>query len=78
MPLLRDLNSFMLGAQFFIHLATELYVLQRIGFHPTVMATENMLLKRFELSSPQAKSADCYILYPFSYRATQSVININK
>ena len=49
-------------------------VLQHIGLNPTVIATENLLLKRFEPSSPQAKPADSYILHPFSYRVTQSTI----
>ena len=47
-----------------------------MGFHPTVIVTENLLLKRLEISSPQAKPVDNYILYPFSYRATQSMIKI--
>ena len=33
-------------------------VLQRIGFHPTARVTENLLLKRFKLSSPQVKRVD--------------------
>ena len=50
------------------------HVLQHIGLNPTVIATENLLLKRFEPSSPQAKPVDSYILYPFSYRVAQSMI----
>ena len=48
--------------------------------HPTVIFTENLLLKKLALSSPQAKPVDSYILYPFSYRATLSIVkqNINK
>ena len=49
-------------------------VLQRRGPHPIVIVTENLLLKRFELSSPQAKPVDSYILYRFSYSATQSTM----
>ena len=48
--------------------------LQGIGLDPTVKVTENLLMKRLELSSPQAKHVDSYILYPFSYGATQSMI----
>ena len=47
-------------------------VLQRRGSHPTVIVTENLLLERLDFSPPQVKPVDRYILYPFSYRATQS------
>ena len=40
--------------------------LRCIGLHPTVIITENLLLKRFELSSPKVKRVDSYILYPFT------------
>ena len=49
-------------------------VLQHIGLNPTIIATENLLLKRFVPSSPQAKPVDNYILYPFGYRVAQSMI----
>ena len=48
--------------------------LQRRGFDPTLAAAKNLLLKRFELSSPQATRVDRYILYPFSYSSTLSMI----
>ena len=41
-------------------------VLQRRGSNPTVIVTENLLLKRLDFSSPQVKPVDTYILYPFS------------
>ena len=44
-------------------------------FYLTAGFTKNLLLKRFELSSPQAKQIDSPIFYPFSQRATQSTVN---
>ena len=49
-------------------------VLQSKGFHPTVIVKENLVVKRFDLSSPQANPIDSYFLYPFSYRTTQVYI----
>ena len=71
----------MLEAQFLIRLATELYDQRRIKelmfycvetFILAVVFTENLLIKRLELFSPQAKRVDYVIFYPFSHRATQS------
>ena len=51
------------------------HVLLYRDFHPTVGFTENLFLKRFELSSQQVKCADSLIFYPFSHATTLATIN---
>ena len=59
----------------------ELYVLglfKRYSYiamkHNVIKKHKNLLLRKFELFSPQAKRIDSLIFYPFSHMATQSTM----
>ena len=67
---------------YLIYLSTkELYVLglfKRYSYiamnHNVIKKHKNLLLRKFELFSPQTKRVDSLIFYPFSQMATQSTM----